>query len=843
MPEALWSQDVFSKGELSPLMYSRVSVDAYYKGLKTASNILTYPQGAAGKRFGTNFLAEITGVTSYKDIFFSEFQYYNECVYILIFIPNAIQIYLEGILIATVSSTGIPSAAINSIDSTVLSNKFRVTAFISNFAPHDLSRSAAVANVVSGFTATTLTLTTPVTAGLILPVRFTTTDTLPVTVPQVRTGVTYFIYTTSTTTAELYSHAPEAKERINKYVISSAGIGTNNIFVLNTWTFAAAPLKNLPFFDFDGGYDAITFNVGAASGSAVVVTLSAVLAAPAVLDSKYIGGMFTAATGGVGRITAVSGPTSFTMSTVTNFIPLTLQPGLLCFLAEPAWSNARGWPLKCSSFQSRAYFANTDSLPNGLWGSVVNNYNDFYDLEQDDDLGISRYPSSDNVNFIRFIVPYRSLTIHTNSGVYSTPLSEGQALTPKTFSLSLQDSTPATVVEPRSIDNQIIVLSGNDVHSLLWDGFNAAYTSSIASVTNEHLIRDPIDEVEFIDLNHAGSRYIFIINSDGTMAMFQTLISENIQGFTPAYLTQSYGNAYFRWGTSSPDGRCWFITERQIGVAISGINITAFTASTLTAVASNYSLTVPIQVMFETTGTLPVSTPQIAVSTYYWVLGVTADTFKVYASKADALANENAYAFSSSGTTSTVVGWPLVTKFYLEEISFSTYVDCATHYSGSAVSSLSSQPRFNGQEVLINGDGYGFKDLVTNGTIELIAHGAPVTASEIQAGFPIDVEITTLPIAPSGSGGPKTTGFIFSQHVRVAALTFADTVGGYVNGQPITMLTMDQVLPGFPPTPTTGSMQISVMKGWSDYLTPAINITHQEPFDIKLTGLFFKIEV
>ncbi len=33
------------------------------------------------------------------------------------------------------------------------------------------------------------------------------------------------------------------------------------------------------------------------------------------------------------------------------------------------------------------------------------------------------------------------------------------------------------------------------------------------------------------------------------------------------------------------------------------------------------------------------------------------------------------------------------------------------------------------------------------------------------------------------------------------------------------------------------------MKGWSDYLTPAINITHSEPFDIKLTGLFYKIEV
>jgi len=845
MTQTLWSQDVFSKGELSPLMYSRVSVDVYYKGLKKAANILTYPQGAAGKRFGTNYLAEIEGVTDYRNIYFAEFQYYNECVYLLVFIPGKVYIYLEGLLVSTVN-VAIPAAAIASMDTTVITNRFRVCAQITNFAPHDLVRddSAAVANLITGFTATTLTLTTPLVISLIKPVRFSTTGTLPLTNPQIRTGVTYFAYTATTTTVEIYSNALDAKARTNKYAISSAGTLLNYIYVFNTWKFVAAKLVNLPWFDFDAGYNTITFTNAATSGSGIVVNLSGVLTAPASLTSKYIGGIFSGSTGGIGRIVGVSSTTSFTMDIVTPFATAAVAlPGNLSFLAEPAWSNERGWPLKCSSFQSRAYFANTDSLPNGLWGSVINNYLNFYDLVGDDDNGISRYPSSDNVNYIKFIVPYRSLTIHTNSGVYSTPLSEGQALTPKNFSLSLQDSTPATVIEPRSIDNQIVVLSGNDVHSLLWDGFNSAYTSTIASITSEHLIRNPIDEIEYIDLNHAGSRYIFIINADGTMAIFQTLISEGIQGFTPATLTQSYGKAYFRWGASSPDSRCWFVTEREIAQAIATINITGFTSSTLTAVASNYSLTEPIQVMFTTAGSLPVSSPQIAILTYYWVLGVTANTFKVYSSKADALADENAYEFTNSGATSTVQAWPLSTKFYIEELSFSSYVDCATIHTGSAVSSISSQARFNGQDIVINGDGFGFEDLVTSGTIDLKAHGSAVTASEIQAGFPIQVEIQTMPVAPSGTSGYKTSGFIFAEHVRVAALTFADTIGGSVNGQPITMTNMSQVIPGIPPAPMTGSMQISVMKGWSDYLSPAITITHAEPFDIKLTGIFYKIEV
>jgi len=346
MTQTLWSQDVFSKGELSPLMYSRVSVDAYYKGMKKAANILTYPQGAAGKRFGTNYLAEIEGVTDYRNIYFAEFQYYNECVYLLVFIPGKVYIYLEGLLVSTVN-VAIPAAAIASMDTTVITNRFRVCAQITNFAPHDLVRddSAAVANLITGFTATTLTLTTPLVISLIKPVRFSTTGTLPLTNPQIRTGVTYFAYTATTTTVEIYSNALDAKARTNKYAISSAGTLLNYIYVFNTWKFVAAKLVNLPWFDFDAGYNTITFTNAATSGSGIVVNLSGVLTAPASLTSKYIGGIFSGSTGGIGRIVGVSSTTSFTMDIVTPFATAAVAlPGNLSFLAEPAWSNERGWP-------------------------------------------------------------------------------------------------------------------------------------------------------------------------------------------------------------------------------------------------------------------------------------------------------------------------------------------------------------------------------------------------------------------------------------------------------------------------------------------------------------------
>jgi hypothetical protein len=845
MAQVTWSQDVFSKGELSPLMYSRVTVEAYFRGLKTARNVLTYPQGAAGKRFGTIFQNDITtgSITSYRDIYFEDFQYLNECTYLLVFIPDEIQIYLETTLVATVTGTGIPASELPFIDSTILENRFRVCG--GTIQPKDLTRTANASNTITGVTTSTISLTNALTTNLVLPVRFTNVGgTLPTTSPQIRTNRTYFLYTVTTTTARIYSTAEDAIANVNAYTISSAGTGTNAASVLNTWSFANITFKNKPVYDFTGGYNAITFTPGATTGYNITLTASA-----AIFTTGHVGGAYVG-NGGIGRIISFTSTTVVRIDILVPFDSTAAIPGTESLLAEPAWSNARGWPLKCSSFQSRAVFANTELLPNGIWLSAINDFNDFNELQTDDDDAIAWYPTSDNVNSIRFIVPYRSLTIHTNTGIYSTPLSFETALTPKNFSMSLQDSTPATAIQPRGIDNQIVVISGNDVHSLLWDGFNNAYTSNIASVASEHLIDNPHDESEYTDLDRAGSRYMFIINEDGSLVVFQTLIAENVSGFTPQWLEQPYGNAYFRWATASSDGRAWFITEREIAEAISAAALTAYTPTppeTGTEIfpAPSHGMTIGeiTAVEFATSGTLLTSTPQIEIDTYYWAVAIDADTFNVYLTQEDAENEENAIEVNLIPANNTVTPWPLTTKFYIEELSFDSYVDCAKIYSGSAVTSVGSLARFNAQTVTINGDGYGFTDDVINDTVEFNAHGAPVEVSEAQIGFPINTTIVPMPVAPPGQVGQKGSSVVFPQHIRTATIMYADSIGGEVNGKPIQYKNLIGTVPGDPPTPTTGIFEISLMNGWNDFTSNSLTITHSDPFEFKLTGIYYKIEV
>lgn len=839
MANQLWSQTLFTKGELSPYMYARSDHIAYYNGLKTAQNAIGYPQGPIGKRFGTVYNALLSNVTSADSIFFQTFQYLNECVYQVLFRPSNIDIYLEGILVATVGSTTLDAVSVYNLDYTVLDSTFRVSG--EAFKPKDLTRAANAANVILSVATNTFTMTTAIVAGLVLPVRFTNVGgVLPVTVPQVKAGVTYFVKNVTTATMKVYANAVDAKAGVNAFTLSTIGTGTNNIITQNAWTFANAAYRNLPIYDFTGGYDTYTFTPSAASGAAVTLTSSTAIFTDAYIGGAYVGG------GGVARITAVGSASPITTCTIAIEQPFdsgAAISGRLSLLAEPAWSDARGWPQKCSSYQNRAVFANSASLPNGFWASAINDYNDFNDMQADDDDAISWYPTSDEVNFIRFIVPYRSITVHTNSGVYSSPLSDTNAITPRNFCLLLQDSTPAEHLQPRAIDNQIIIVSGNDVHTLLWDGLNNAYSSNIVSLTNEQVIRTPVDEAPYTDLIRAGSRYVFIINDNGSMAIFQTVLSEDIAGWTPHITEQSYGDAKFLQVASSFTGRAWFVTQREIAEAIAAVNITAFTSTTLTAVATSFSTTEATAVKFATTGSLPVSSPQIAVSTYYWVIGVTADTFKVYPTQEDALEDENGITFTSAGTTSTVEPWPLTTKFYMEELSNDARLDCAEYFDGSASSTITGLTRFNAQDVKMVGDGFGFECQVIGGVATFEAHGEAVQVSEGYIGFPIYTILEPLPLSMANGPTIKSTSLTEPKHVRFIKFMFNNTIGGTINGVPIALNNFDQADIGEPPTPARGFVEMSVMKGWDDFNQASYTIEHSDPFNIELLGVFYVVDV
>lgn len=851
MAETLWSQDYFGKGELSPLLYARTSLKAYHQALKTAKNIICLPQGAAAKRFGLNNLFEVPDEIDYTQIYFSAFQYLDECTYLVIFVADKVYIYLEGTLQNTISSTGIAASEISLIDHTVLDNLFRITTGI--YRPKQIVRSASTPDTITAFSSDTLTLNVGITpVGTIVPIKFATTGSLPTTSPQILETRIYFAKAITATTISIYPTSLDAYNNTNRFTISSGGT-SSTVIPQNTWSLANVEFKNQPTYDF-GNFTLTgrTYTPATTTGTYIDLTASTAFFTAAMVNGIFEGN------GGIARIVAITSTTVAKINIIRPFLDASAIKGNAVTLTQPAWTESNsisitgGWPRKCSSYQSRAVFANSDALPNGVWLSSINEYNDFDDSETNDDNAISHYPTSDRSNFINYIKPYRTLTFHTNSGVYSTSIGTTTAITPNNFYLTLQESTVAQKCEPIGIDNQLIVISGNDVYGLIWDGYNVSYTSDNVSIYNTHLVTNPVDLAPFVDTTHIGSRYAFIVNEDGTLAILQTILSQEIIGITKAELEQSYGNAYFRGVTSNETGRAWFLIEREIAEAITAASLSTYTPTppatgTDIFTATSHGMTVDLvtAVKFATTGTLLTSVPQIAEDTYYWAVAIDANTFYCYTTHEDATNDENRIIVTEIPANNTVEPWPLTTKMYVEELDFDMEVD-GSSYSGSAVSTISGYSMFNAQNILMNGDGNKFQTTVVDGNINFEAHGEPVEVSEAQFGFGIHVQLTPLGLAIPTGGSTETVNLVEPKHVRFISLFLADTIGGTVSQLgyqfPIIPNTFSEVGIGIRPSPFTGYWQFGSYAGWDDINQPLFTIDHTEPFDFKLTGIFYKVD-
>jgi hypothetical protein len=850
MALSLWTQDNFTKGELSPLMYARISVKAYFDGVKLAKNAISFPQGGIGKRFGTEYLNEInSAVTDSDQIYFDTFQYLDECVYVIVVRPGAADIYLEGTLNYTVTLSGITAEDLFYLDSTVLKDRFRITN--GRAIPFELYRSASAIVGITGFDAgdKTLTIASSYTVGTIYPFEFVTA--VATTTPATSLKTTYYSKFITTNTIQIFKTPEDAKAGINAYEISGytsgAAYSPQNQFIKQDLTF-----QNTPVFDFQdginnatgsGNYNSINFAVNTMGPGAGTLTSSGTDSG--IFTTAYIGGAYVQGPG-VARITGYTSANVLVIEILKAFDVTSAVAGTFVYLAEPAWSTARGYPSKCSSFQNRAVFANSSGLPNGIWLSAINDFNEFSEIIVEDEASIAYYPTSGELNTIKYITPYRSLTIQTNNGFYSTPLGSDTALTPSNFSLNIQDLIPAGDARPTSIDNQIIIISGNDAYSMLWDGVNNSYTSKMISVMSEQVLTNPVKMAPFVDLESQGSRYLIVINEDGSAAIYQTMIEEEVSGWTSSYVEQSYGEAYFRHIASNFDGRAWFVVERQIGELDATGSITAINATetdTITGAALGLVIGDVIQVTFETTGTLPTTVPQIVVDLHYWAVGISSTEFAIYASKADAIADEDRVVISEIGVTSTVNTFPLSTKFFIEELDFDSGVDCAQKYNGVAASSITGVPRFNGQQTVSKGDSYGFESVGYNDSVFFTAHGESTEIEVAQTGFPINVAIQPMPLSIAMGSNSSTSNVVEPKHIRSVQFMFSNTVDGEVNGIPITLKTFEQTDFGRPPTPTTGTFQMSLMKGWNEFKYTSISVTHSSAFDIKLIGIFYKIEV
>lgn len=205
---------------------------------------------------------------------------------------------------------------------------------------------------------------------------------------------------------------------------------------------------------------------------------------------------------------------------------------------EPLWSDARGYPKTVATYQGRLFFGGTKSKPISIFGSVLNDEFNFQTGAGDDDEGIF-----DTLSFgfdhIVNIHAGRSLQVFTESGEY---YNSATVITPALSGYLRQTTYGSKRVNNIDIDGSTYFVdrSGNALRKFVYSFDEDSYVSTNVALLANHLFDDMVSLAVSKGTGKDIANLVYTVNSDGSMAVLNTLKLEDVQGWSQWTTEGSY---------------------------------------------------------------------------------------------------------------------------------------------------------------------------------------------------------------------------------------------------------------------------------------------------------------
>jgi len=299
------------------------------------------------------------------------------------------------------------------------------------------------------------------------------------------------------------------------------------------WTLSDIDFVHLPTHDFNRDYDSATFtphNSNYVVGSTAVVNITG----GNPITAEHVGGMFSG-NGGVIRIEQVvitPGSQTLTGHLLKTFINGNAIDGIEAKLEEPVWTTEHGFPGTTTFHESRLWMSNSTKRPQTLWGSQSADFFNFDRGYGDDADSIDVTVDTDQVNAIYHLVSGRHLQIFTSGGEFFVP---ERPIKPSNMGVLRQTRFGMLKnVAPINVDGATMFIqrNGKQVREYLFTYTENSYVSTEVNLLAPHLINNPVSmDSQTGDVNNEGN-YLFIVNADGTVAVFITNRAEKVTAWT-----------------------------------------------------------------------------------------------------------------------------------------------------------------------------------------------------------------------------------------------------------------------------------------------------------------------
>ena len=723
----------FTGGELSPRLDGRNDLTKYSSGCKTLENFIVYPHGAAARRSGTTFVAEVADSDNKTRLI--PFEFSTTQTYMLEFSNLKIRVYKDdgSVLesdktisaitkanpgVITCSShgylTGDEIVITSIVGMTELNNKrFLVVKIDGN--TFSLKNKDGVAINTTNFTtyssAGTMNkvfeIATPYTTAQLFDIKFAqSADVMYITHP---------------------SHEVEKLSRTG-----------HTAWTLTDVDFTKGPMQ-------DANITTTTLNPGqSAVGTSIALVASATTGINS--GSGFLAtdvGRFVFLSGGYAKITGVTNTTNAVVSIVVALSGASATADWRL----GAFSDTTGHPSCVTFFEQRLVFAGTTNQPQTIFFSRSGDYENMDanlgGTVADDDAIIYTI-ASNQVNAIRFMTATRTLILGTAGGEFT--VSGGgtdSAVTPTNILIKKQSNHGAANVDAIAVGNATLFLqrAKRKVRELAYNFDVDGYIAPDMTILAEHITESGItqmsyqqepnqiiwgvrDDGELIGLTYqreqqvtAWHRHIF----GGRFGNATITVTDyaNIANGTRVVLTKSDGTkTTFTSATSATSGK--FHTT-------SSNNQTATNLKTLIDANSNFTATVASNVV-TITETSPLSTGFLTIKSVDDTTRLTTtNQGKAVCESVSVIPTDDSeyqtwviVKRTINGITRRFVEFINTFDFTETDNTTFNFLDSALAYSGSAVTTISGLDHLEGQTVGILANGATHPDkTVSSGSITL----------------------------------------------------------------------------------------------------------------------------
>ena len=292
-----------------------------------------------------------------------------------------------------------------------------------------------------------------------------------------------------------------------------------------------------PAYDFGK----VLYNPSTAVLSGTTTTFTLTFSAPSqTFTTQWIGGVVIGGGANSDDPIGYGIITGATSSVLTGTVKVAFKTGTFqgsdFSVRQPVFTTALGFPRTLIFFQGRLWFANTKSLKNTLFGSKINQFDNF-------DVGVGNPPDAiietlgdTNVGEILFLNAGKQIEIYTRNKEYVAPQPSGSALTPDTFTVRPQSSYGINAICPPVTyenDSYYVGRGGASLFKFQFQGLGEAYASENISIAASHLIKQPKRNVIMQSTDLSQENYLFLVNPDFTLTVYQFSDISKVNAFMP----------------------------------------------------------------------------------------------------------------------------------------------------------------------------------------------------------------------------------------------------------------------------------------------------------------------